>query len=266
MYDYFGMAVIIMAIFIFAESFFSSWNGKEPNKLRWVSNLILFFIQLIIPLLIAPLTGHLFSYFNVESWQGLLSMANVGFISSFILILFGLQLLNYWTHRAFHEIPILWRIHSIHHSDTEIDATTTHRHHPFEVLLTLIPTTIFLIIFKPDTNAIFLYQLITLIVVTSSHSCISFGDKAQSYLRMVLVSSDSHRLHHMADPKHANCNFSNVLPIFDHIFGTFRETPLKNQSSELIGLDFIRSNEKLRIDKLLILPLIFNSIKERVQK
>src|SRR5258707_13274925 len=54
-----------------------------------------------------------------------------------LLALLLLDLAIYLQHRLFHYVPVLWRMHRMHHSDVDVDVTTGARFHPLEILLSL---------------------------------------------------------------------------------------------------------------------------------
>ena len=58
------------------------------------------------------------------SGLGLLQIVGAGAVASFVVTLLALDGATYVTHRLLHQIPMLWRVHLVHHIDASVDATT----------------------------------------------------------------------------------------------------------------------------------------------
>ncbi len=123
----------------------------------------------------------------------------------------------YFTHRAFHEIPVLWRFHSIHHSVEEMDWVAAHRIHPLDQIIaqtaSLLP--VFALGFSAPAiiTYSFIFQYQTLLI--HSNTKISFGP-----LKWVFASPQFHHWHHGDQPEAYNKNFAAQLPFIDLLFGT----------------------------------------------
>jgi len=158
---------------------------------------------------------------------------------AFPLFLIAMDLGEYLFHRAQHAVPSLWKMHSLHHSDPDMNATTAERHFWAESLLksvTIWPAAIVLI--RPTSAVVLCYALVCTwhIVV---HSRLRFGFGKLSWL---LNSPSYHRRHHSNDPAHFNSNYSALLPIFDVLANaynrptSFPDTGLDERPSKLRDL------------------------------
>lgn len=136
----------------------------------------------------------------------------------FIEVLLIADLGFYLAHRTFHAVPLLWRIHSVHHSIEEMDWVAGHRVHPIDQILTksvsLLP--VFALGFDAVAVAAFalLYHWQSLLI--HSNVRIDFGP-----LRWVLASPHFHHWHHANEPEAWDKNFAGQLPLWDMVFGTF---------------------------------------------
>ena len=129
------------------------------------------------------------------------------------------DLAEYLFHRAQHASPILWKLHSLHHSDHDMNATTTQRHFwgdPFLKSLTIWPLAAFIIAPNPAITTV--YFLVTLWSFVS-HAAIDLDFGKWSWL---LNSPAYHRRHHSSRPEHYNSNFAALFPIFDVLAGSYR--------------------------------------------
>ena len=143
-----------------------------------------------------------------------------GLVGSVVLYAVAADLLAYWFHRAEHRFPALWAFHSLHHSDFEINVTTTTRHYWLEqVLQTLAISVIIGTIFKLTPAIIGAHALLML------YNFFSHCDIRVGFGRWcaVLNCPQYHRLHHSSLPEHRDCNYAAVFTFFDVLFGTYRE-------------------------------------------
>jgi sterol desaturase/sphingolipid hydroxylase (fatty acid hydroxylase superfamily) len=141
-----------------------------------------------------------------------------GLLAGLAAYAFLADALEYWFHRAQHRWPLLWAMHSLHHSDPELNATSTGRHFWADHLLKLL--TIYLlvgIVFKANPAIIGLYLVMSFYNVFS-HMNLRVGFGRMAFL---LNSPQYHRVHHSALPEHYNRNYAALFPIFDVLFGTY---------------------------------------------
>jgi sterol desaturase/sphingolipid hydroxylase (fatty acid hydroxylase superfamily) len=125
----------------------------------------------------------------------------------------------YWYHRVQHRLHIGWRIHRLHHSDKALNVTTAARHHWLEEPLK---------VFAVSVPLAFIFDLPPLMVGWFAFAFGAWGFFIHSNLRVgfgplqyLLVSPQSHRVHHSDQPQHLDKNFAAIFPIWDLIFGTF---------------------------------------------
>ncbi|SOE61151.1 Sterol desaturase/sphingolipid hydroxylase, fatty acid hydroxylase superfamily [Burkholderia sp. D7] len=140
-------------------------------------------------------------------------------LPAFLLYALTLDFSEYLFHRAQHRVPIMWAMHSFHHSDAALNASTSSRHYWAERGIKMM--TIYLaagILFKTNVLILGMYALLSFYNIFL-HMNIRIGFGRWS---MLMNSPQYHRIHHSALPEHHDCNFSALFPIFDLIFGTYR--------------------------------------------
>jgi sterol desaturase/sphingolipid hydroxylase (fatty acid hydroxylase superfamily) len=144
-------------------------------------------------------------------WGGLL----LGFAAYFLVM----DLAEYLFHRAQHTVPLLWAMHSLHHSDEAFNVSTTIRHCWLDLVAKSF--TIYLavgLLFKTDPRIVGLYGLVaTYNYVAHMNVRLGFGR-----LAFLLNSPQYHRVHHSSRPQDRDCNFAALLPIFDVLTGAYR--------------------------------------------
>lgn len=133
----------------------------------------------------------------------------------------ALDLFSYCWHRLNHSVPVLWRIHSIHHSDAEMDVTTAGRFHAIEIAIGALLRLPVLYALGVSTNTLLLYETTLVLVSMFHHSRISLGDYDRC-IRLILASPLMHSIHHSRDPRDYGSNFSSVLSLWDRVFSTYR--------------------------------------------
>lgn len=224
---------------------------------RWISNISLAVInQLVFRLSLVVFALFIISGPDAQPARND-AFFNFGFWPSVIVASVILELLGYLIHRAFHAFPFLWRFHAVHHTDTEVDFTTTFRNHPVETIL-LIPivTPTFLLLGTP-VEVFTLALCIRTVIVTFAHSNIYLPYSADKWLRLFIVTPDFHRLHHSPDQKFTDSNYAIAFPWFDYLFGTSTTVKFDDHPDMLLGLETNRERTDSRLDRLLLYP--FNS-------
>jgi len=143
----------------------------------------------------------------------------------------SVDLMTYWWHRWLHTWGPLWDIHSVHHSQPEMNFMTAYRAHPLEQLMQNLVMVVPLLVMGVPT-----FRWLPLILVRSmlealQHSALDW-DYGRGY--SIFVSPRFHALHHSSDPKHYNRNFSKILSVWDFLFGTAVREPRR---PERLGVD-----------------------------
>jgi sterol desaturase/sphingolipid hydroxylase (fatty acid hydroxylase superfamily) len=235
------------------------WEAWQPSRaavasltLRWFGNIALFAMALLltwfVPLLsslgaAAIAAEHGWGLFHIVTFQPAITLA-----ASFVL----LDFFGYWTHRLLHMIPPLWRLHALHHSDTDLDVTTAIRHHPAEALVQALCDAALVLLCGFPPQAVLLYGGVVLVVQTFHHGNVVLPPRLR-WLNGYLITPDLHRLHHSVAYAENNSNFGNLVPWWDRLFATLRLAP---EGEFKVGLAEFSGAKFQRLDKLLIQPLL----------
>jgi sterol desaturase/sphingolipid hydroxylase (fatty acid hydroxylase superfamily) len=124
----------------------------------------------------------------------------------------------YWVHRAMHQIPFLWRFHSIHHSTRSLDWVSGFRNHPGEAALA-VPVFLPLLAAGLDPAAVGgVYVVVTGVVGAWAHLNVRWRMRP---LHKLVLTPDFHHWHHANEPEAINTNYSVFLPLWDILFGTY---------------------------------------------
>jgi sterol desaturase/sphingolipid hydroxylase (fatty acid hydroxylase superfamily) len=144
----------------------------------------------------------------------------VGLVPPPVLPVVGVVLFDvaiYWTHRWYHEVPVLWRFHAIHHSTEHLDWVSGFRAHPLDGTL-LAPAFVFLLAagFSPEfTGVLAVIQIVTGLFL---HANVRWRLR---WLHRIVITPEFHHWHHANEPGAINTNYSVFLPLWDLAFGTY---------------------------------------------
>lgn len=159
---------------------------------------------------------------------------------------------QYWWHRINHEIGVLWRFHSVHHSDRELDATSGVRFHAVEIAFSIAARAAVLPLIGMTIPQLVLYEAVSLPVILFHHSNIRLPGRVDRRLRWLIVTPWMHWVHHSRIPAETNSNYSSLLSVWDRLFGSFR---LRADPGAIkLGLDGWRGREWRSFGGLLATP------------
>ena len=170
-----------------------------------------------------------------------------------LITLIAFDLSSYLFHRACHSFDFLWRIHRVHHSDHHLDATSSLRHHPAEVLLVAVFGRATVLQTAVPVAAIAIAAMLSEAVGYFSHANIALPERLARALSFIIVTPAVHRVHHLNSRLYANSNYGTVLTLWDRLFGTYCP-PLRPGRSE-IAVGTTDGGDGYLVDQLL-LPLL----------
>jgi sterol desaturase/sphingolipid hydroxylase (fatty acid hydroxylase superfamily) len=148
-----------------------------------------------------------------------------------------LDLARYISHLALHRVPLLWRLHRMHHTDGDFDITTGFRFHPLETLAGLGFNSAVILLTGAPVVAVLLYQLAFPLTSFWAHANARLAPGVERRLRMLLVTPDMHRIHHSVRPAEQDSNFGGMFTAWDRLFGTYVAAPVDGHAGMRIGLD-----------------------------
>jgi len=171
-----------------------------------------------------------------------------------VLGLLGRGFVSWVTHLLMHKVPLFWRVHRVHHTDTELDVSTTVRFHPFEFPIALVVGAPLILVLGPSPWVLLAYEVLDAAVTVFSHANVELPSALDRVLRYLVVTPALHRVHHSADPEETDSNFSAVFPIWDLVFGTFRTRTARPPLEMPLGLTEVRDERTASVAWLLGLP------------
>jgi sterol desaturase/sphingolipid hydroxylase (fatty acid hydroxylase superfamily) len=134
-----------------------------------------------------------------------------------VLALLLADLVEYWLHRAMHEVPVLWRFHAIHHSSPQLDALAGSRVHAMETLVTRGMVALAFALVGVSFTAVLIFGALITLQATLIHANVNLR---YGWLEQVLVSPRFHHWHHASDREAIDTNYAGTFSWLDTLFGT----------------------------------------------
>lgn len=225
--------------------------GRKP---RWPSNLALLLVDAAAVRVLIPTAAVGVAVFAAERGWGLIHIAGAPAWFAAVLGFVLLDFIIYLQHVTFHAVPLLWRLHRMHHADLDIDVTTGGRFHPFEILLSVLIKIAAVLAFGIPASAVFVFEVVLNATSLFNHSNVAMPPWLDRVVRLIVVTPDMHRVHHSIVRRETDSNFGFNLPWWDRLFGTYRAAPEAGHDGMTIGLPIFRDSRELRLDRLLTQP------------
>jgi sterol desaturase/sphingolipid hydroxylase (fatty acid hydroxylase superfamily) len=206
-------------IFIFIEKLFPHRKDQPVFRAEWqtdfhhfiVNHLIVGFILLLVNKVVNTGLGWAVSD-DLQAW-----IRGLPFIVELLLIILVADLMQYWTHRAYHEVPMLWRLHAVHHSAKSMDWLAGSRQHTLELVITRIAVLAPIFVLGFSKEVVDLYIIIVGFQAVFNHANVSVRLGPLSYL---IVTPNFHHWHHSQDKEALDRNYAAHYAFLDYLFGT----------------------------------------------
>jgi sterol desaturase/sphingolipid hydroxylase (fatty acid hydroxylase superfamily) len=241
----------------------AAWERLAPRRppqtsksMRWFSNLGIVFIDTIMLRLLVSFSAIGTAIFAEKAGWGLLNNVALFYWLKVIIGVVILDLAIYLQHAMFHGLPILWRLHMMHHSDLDFDVTTGVRFHPIEILLSMGIKMIVVSLAGISALSVLIFEVLLNATSLFNHGNVRLATSIDRVLRFFVVTPEMHRVHHSVIIRETNSNFGFNLPWWDRLFGTYRDQPAAGHLEMTIGLSQSRDSKVLTLPWLLLLPFI----------
>lgn len=239
------------------------WEWQQPRRAlslrrlqRWPGNLGIIVVDSVVVRLVFPvLAVGVAGLAQAHGW-GLLNGLDTPFWLALMASLLLLDLVIYGQHVLFHKVPLLWRLHRMHHSDLDFDVTTALRFHPLEIVLSMLIKLVVVALLGAPPVAVMLFEVILNATAMFNHGNVRLPERLDRILRWIVVTPDLHRVHHSIHPEETNRNFGFNLPWWDRLFGTYRDQPRDGHLDMNIGLAYFRDRRATGLLNLLLQPFV----------
>ncbi|MCB1752173.1 MAG: sterol desaturase family protein [Gammaproteobacteria bacterium] len=253
---------IRLSLFCGFFALIAAWEILRPRRqltvskrLRWTNNLGLLLLNAIALRLLFPAAAAGMAMLSQQQGWGLLNHYTLPLTLSVAVAVIALDFVIYLQHVMFHALPILWRLHRVHHADLDYDVTTGNRFHTLEIILSMLIKFAAIAVLGPPVVAVVIFEVVLNATAMFNHGNIYLPEKIDRYLRLLLVTPDMHRIHHSVQAPLTNSNFGFSLPWWDRLFGTYVAQPPEGHTEMKIGLDGFRDPRQVeRLPGMLMLP------------
>ena len=253
-----------LGLFVLVFALMFLWENRAPKReltvarwQRWRHNLALTALNTLMLRLLFPAAAVGLALSTDEAGFGLFNRLGLPFWIEVPLAVLLLDLAIYWQHRLMHRVPLLWRLHRVHHVDLDIDLTTGARFHPLEILLSMLYKWIVILLLGPAALAVLIFEVLLNGMAVFNHANVAMPPALDRLLRRLLVTPDMHRVHHSTRPRETDSNFGFNLSLWDRWFGSYTDQPADGHRGMSIGLAEFRDPQKVdRLPGMLILPFV----------
>jgi len=229
-------------------------NQEIGRARRWPSNLGIVALDTVVVRLVYPAAAVGTALLAEARGWGLFQVLEAPTWLAIAASVILLDLAIYLQHVLFHAVPVLWRLHRMHHADLEFDVTTGLRFHPIEILLSMgIKLGVVAALGTPAV-AVLVFEVLLNATSMFNHGNVRLPARIDRALRWIVVTPEMHRVHHSVVPRETNSNFGFNLPWWDRLFGTYRAQPAAGHEGMTIGIAQFREPSELRLDRMLIQP------------
>jgi sterol desaturase/sphingolipid hydroxylase (fatty acid hydroxylase superfamily) len=255
------------AIFIAVFGIIASYEAVAPRRprmisrrIRWPNNLAIPLLNTLLVRMLLPATAVSMAMLAEERGWGLFH--TVAPLPAWLVVMTAVVLLDlaiYLQHVLFHAVPLLWRLHRMHHADLDVDVTTGARFHPIEIVLSMILKFGVIVALGAPPLAVLVFEVLLSAGSLFNHANLGLSSRTDRVLRWLVVTPDMHRIHHSVEPMETNSNFGFTLPWWDRLCGTYRAQPAAGHQGMVLGIAQFRTPSDLRLDRLLLQPFLYEA-------
>lgn len=257
-----ALVVVLASLMVvaLAELIWQRRRREFPALRRQVGNVGVWVLNLLLGAFLFISPGAVRAQFEtlglaLPSWP----IANAALSDAVGFLL--LDLLRYAVHRCQHAIPFLWRLHALHHSDPDVDVTTSLRHHPIEAVIAgAIYWAAVLVLDIPAAIAA-THAAAVFAAAAVTHGNMRLPERIERWLQPVVITLDLHLIHHSILHQQAGSNFGAVLSIWDRMFGTFRWLPRPELDRLVFGVRELAPANALKPSVMIMTPWLLRNAK-----
>ncbi len=241
-------AIIRLSVFLslfaalaLAETVLPRRTRTQTRQTRWLTNwgitvtntVVLNLMAIVMPVM--AVTAALDA--STQGW-GLLNALGWPVWLEVVLAILILDFVIWAQHLITHKVPLLWRLHRVHHADVDMDVTTAIRFHPVEIAMSMLIKIGAIYVLGPAAIAVILFEIILNGTAMFNHSNLRLPLWLDAIVRRVLVTPDMHRVHHSVHRHEHDSNYGFALSIWDRLFGTYIAQPAAGHDEMDVGLEW----------------------------
>lgn len=198
--------------------------GKKVN--HFFQNFLFQMLVIAMGSLIGLMMIGTFNWIDANQF-GLLNWIVVPFWFKIVAGVILIDMADYWVHRIDHRIPLFWRQHRVHHSDTTMDASTALRTFPTDILFFTAGELLICVIFGIDILSLNIFLFLFFPLSFLQHANIKYPNWVDKLFGGFFMTPNYHKIHHEQDQFYTDSNYGTLLIIWDKLFGTFKTKPVE---------------------------------------
>ncbi len=250
-----------LLIFISFLILFLSLQAVNPRVLltqgrlkRWFNNLSLSLLNTLCLKWIFPALAVQVALSTYDTQQGLLHTLSDSAYANIAFTVLFLDFAIYLQHIITHKVPFLWRLHRVHHTDKDLDATSGSRFHTLEIIGSMFVKISLIKALGLHPIGVLIFEVLLSSSALFNHSNIYLPMWLDKYLQRLIVTPDMHRIHHSELQNETDSNYGFFLSVWDRTFKTHTKKPFEAQKDIVIGLKEFDAHESTELHKMLICP------------
>lgn len=246
-----------IALFVVLAALEWRWprNRNLPKRAsRWPVNLGLAVLNTLVLRLLTPVLAFFVAVWAQQRGLGLFNMVSAPGWLAVAISLLALDMTIYWQHRLMHVVPVLWRLHRLHHTDLALDVTSGVRFHPLEIVFSLAVKVGAVVLLGAPPLAVLAFEVLLSSFSLFTHTNLALPLPLDRVLRWLVVTPDMHRIHHSVLRDEHDRNFGFNASWWDRLFGSYRDAPSQPQATLRLGLNDFREDGEQRFPALLTQP------------
>lgn len=248
-----GSFVAVLAVLAIAERIWPARGDARPAR-RQLANLGLMAINTALLRLVFPVLAVAVAL-SVHSRQGgLFGLLGLPAWVEILVTVVVMDAAIYWQHRLLHVIPVLWRMHRVHHTDLGFDVTLGVRFHPLEMAFSMVVKLGLVLLLGAPAVGVILFEILLAAASLFTHADFAFPPRVERWLRAVVVTPSMHRTHHSVLREETDSNYGFLLSAWDRLFASYRRRPVRPEREMPIGLLAWRAPGALGLPALLLQP------------
>ncbi len=256
-----GEAVIRLAVFAGLFLALAGWELWSPRRRlvaskprRWVTNWAVSILDAVLVRLVfgAAAVGAALDA-GSRGW-GLLNGLDWPLWAEALIAFLVLDFLIWGQHLVMHKVPLLWRLHRVHHADRDVDVTTAIRFHPIEIALSMVLKIGAVYALGAPVLGVLIFEVVLNGAAMFNHANVTIPPRVDRWLRLVVVTPDMHRVHHSTDRVEHDSNYGFNLAIWDRLFRTYTAQPRGGHQGMRTGLSECQDDRPTRLGWTLSFP------------
>ena len=219
-----GLGVVFLLI-VMAERIHPHARMQRP----WQTNMGLWLVDTTLTRVVCGACGLVVAAWAADTGFGALQRIDAPVWVAVLISVIALDLVSWMWHLANHHVPVLWRLHRVHHADRAFQVTTALRFHPGELLLSLPVRLVAIALIGIPVEGVLLFEIVFGAMNLFVHANYSLPEWLDRTAGSVLVTPSLHRLHHARSTTMVNRNFGTIFSVFDRALGTLARSPAAAQ-------------------------------------